>query len=123
VQLAIVTAKDRVATRALLAAYGVSDLFPETRLLDKESGVSKTAHLRQLRRGVACSYADITFVDDKLNHLEAAATLGVRCVLAAWGYNGERERTGARRRHFLVCTLNDFEEQLFGCSGATRGPA
>jgi phosphoglycolate phosphatase-like HAD superfamily hydrolase len=113
VRLAIVTAKDRASTRALLVAYGVSELFPESRLLDKETGVSKTAHLRELRRRSRCQFGDLTFVDDKVKHLEAAASLGVRCVLAAWGYNGEPERAEALRRGFLVCTLSDVGERLF----------
>ncbi|NIU75284.1 MAG: hypothetical protein GWN71_17390, partial [Gammaproteobacteria bacterium] len=41
------------------------------------------------------------------------AKLGVRCALAAWGYNGEREQRRARERGLLVCTLADVEEQLF----------
>ena len=35
-------------------------------------------------------------MDDKVNHLEAVAPLGVRCALAAWGYNGAREQDRAR---------------------------
>jgi hypothetical protein len=52
-------------------------------------------------------------VDDKLNHLEAVAPLGVRCALAAWGYNGPREHAAAAERGFLVCTLEDVEGKLF----------
>lgn len=59
------------------------------------------------------SFPDITFVDDKLNHLEAVAHLGVRPVLAGWGYNRERERALARSRGFLVCSLEDVERRLF----------
>ena len=55
----------------------------------------------------------MTFVDDKLNHLEAVAPLGVRCALAAWGYNGPREQDAARRSGFLVCDLDDVEGKLF----------
>jgi hypothetical protein len=53
------------------------------------------------------------FVDDKLNHLERAATLGVRPVLAAWGYNSSREHRLARDRGFAVATLANAEEILF----------
>jgi hypothetical protein len=42
------------------------------------------------------------------------APLGVRCALAAWGYNGERELRHARARGYLVCTLDDVDRQLFG---------
>ncbi len=82
-------------------------------MLDKETGVQKDAHLAHLRPLLECRYEDMTFVDDKVNHLEVVAPLGVRCALAAWGYNGEREQRRARERGLLVCTLADVEEQLF----------
>ena len=119
VVLAIATAKDRRSVAKLLQAYGIADLFPEDRVLDKETGVSKTDHLAHLRAVLGIPYAEMTFLEDKVNHLDAAARLGVRCALAAWGYNGERELRHARARGYLVCTLDDLERQLF--AEAARG--
>jgi phosphoglycolate phosphatase-like HAD superfamily hydrolase len=113
-RLAIATAKDRDSVHDLLARYGIADLFPADCVLDKETGVSKRAHLEALRTRSGLSYAEITFVDDKVNHLEPVAALGVRCALAAWGYNGLREQREARRQGHLVCTLGDVEEKLYG---------
>lgn len=112
-RLAIATAKDRVSVRDLLAGYGVADLFPDELVLDKEAGRSKRAHLERLRGELGCGFEELTFVDDKVSHLDSAAPLGVRCVLAAWGYNGPREHALARERGYLVCTLGDFEARLF----------
>jgi hypothetical protein len=56
----------------------------------------------------------VTFVDDKVNHLDDVAPLGVRCVLAAWGYNGDRERREAERAGYRVCGLDQVEAALFG---------
>jgi phosphoglycolate phosphatase-like HAD superfamily hydrolase len=113
VQLAIATAKDRRSVRALLETYGVAELFPDGAIHDKETGVSKREHIRAIAESAGISPSAVTFVDDKLNHLEQVAELGARCVLAAWGYNGERERRGAEARGFLVCTLEDFEARVF----------
>ncbi|MCZ6783413.1 MAG: hypothetical protein O7G30_08900 [Proteobacteria bacterium] len=113
VELAIATAKDRDSVGVLLGAYGIADLFPEDRILDKEAGVSKRAHLEHLVTRLAVAPEALTFVDDKVNHLEEVADLGVRCALAAWGYNGEREQRTARERGFLVCDLAHVEKQLF----------
>ena len=88
VQLAIATAKDGASVGALLARYGVAELFPAERILDKESGAHKAAHLRLLAERLACPLPELTFVDDKVNHLESVAPLGVSCALAAWGYIG-----------------------------------
>jgi phosphoglycolate phosphatase-like HAD superfamily hydrolase len=113
VTLAIATAKDRRSVRALLRAYGMDDLFDDDRVLDKETGVSKTAHLRTLRRRFDVSFDDMVFVDDKVNHLDSVASLGARCGLACWGYNGQREARIARERGYLLCRLEALEAQLF----------
>ena len=75
---------------------------------------SKRAHLIALAELLGTDFGDMTFVDDKVNHLEAVAGLGVRCALAAWGYNGPQEYALARERGFLVCELSDVERVLFG---------
>jgi phosphoglycolate phosphatase-like HAD superfamily hydrolase len=111
--LAIVTAKDLASVERLLAGYGIRDLFPAERVLDKETGASKRAHLEELQRRTATPFERIAFVDDKVNHLEDVASLGVRCALAAWGYNGARERERARACGFDVCGLDDVEHVLF----------
>ncbi len=111
--LAIATAKDRASVDALLVHYGVEALFRPELVLDKETGVNKSNHLRRLRERLDLPFHDITFVDDKVNHLDAVASLGVRCALAAWGYNGPREHQLARERGYLVCSLDDAESLLF----------
>jgi len=113
VVLAIATSKDRRSVGKLLAAYGVADLFPEGRILDKEAGVSKRTHLERLAGEHACAFEGMTFVDDKVNHLDSVAPLGVRCGLAGWGYNGEREAALARAAGYCVLSLDGLEAQLF----------
>jgi phosphoglycolate phosphatase-like HAD superfamily hydrolase len=113
-ELTIATAKDRRSVEALLRLYGLESLFAGDRILDKETGEAKTAHMRQLRRQFGVEFREITFVDDKLNHLDSVAALGVRCALAAWGYNGDREIRLARERGYCVCRLDDVEQKLFG---------
>jgi len=116
VQLAIATSKDGPSVGALLARYGVAELFPAERILDKEAGAHKAAHLRVLAERLACPLPELTFVDDKVNHLESVAPLGVSCALAAWGYNGLREQERARECGYRVLTLENVEAQLFGDS-------
>lgn len=112
--LAIATAKDRASVERLLVRYGIEDLFPGERVLDKEAGRHKRAHLEALAGRHGLDPAELTFVDDKLNHLESVAGLGVRTALAAWGYNGPREHLAARRGGHLVLSLDDAEAILFG---------
>ena len=112
--LAIATAKDRRSVEALLGAYGIADLFPEDRILDKETGVSKRSHLEQLAERFAVPFPEMLFVDDKVNHLDSVSPLGVACGLAAWGYNGEREIDLALARGHRVIRLAAAERAIFG---------
>jgi len=122
VVLAIATAKDRRSVERLLRGYGIGDLFADGSVLDKEAGVQKAEHLALLHERFGVPYPEITFLEDKANHLDGAARLGVRCALAAWGYNGAREIAHARAHGYLVCTLADVEAQLFGgAAGWPRG--
>lgn len=109
----IATAKDRASVRFLLDQYGIGDLFPEDRVFDKEFGRDKSAHLQAIRQRFGQSGPEIVFVDDKVNHLASVESLGVRCVLAAWGYNGQTEQELAVARGFRVCQLDEVEEVLF----------
>ena len=112
--LALATAKDRRSVSMLLRDYGIDALFSADRVLDKETGVHKDAHLRHLHRVFGVAFEEMVFVDDKVNHLDRVSSLGVGCALAAWGYNGEREIRLAQDRGYRVLTLEDAEEQLFG---------
>lgn len=111
--LALATAKDRKSVNVLLAAYSITDLFAPEWIVDKEAGVSKRSHISILQDRSGVAFSEITFVDDKLNHLEDVSALGVEGVLAAWGYNGERERRTAAQKGFLVCRLGEAETELF----------
>lgn len=113
VDLAIATAKDGATVRAVLEHHGLAHWFPEERVLDKETGRSKARHLERLALETGVPFGRIAFVDDKLNHLDAVAPLGVRCLLAAWGYNGPREHVLARQRGYDVCQPREIEARLF----------
>lgn len=110
---AICTAKDAVSVRKLLAHFGIGDLFSDDLILDKETGAQKIGHLTELILRTGVDPAEITFVDDKVSHLQKVAPLGVRCVLAAWGDNGSREHLQARQEGFPVADLERVDEILF----------
>lgn len=111
--LSIATAKDRRSVRNLLETYDLADLFPEDRVLDKEAGTSKRAHLETLSATHGIPFDAMVFVDDKVNHLDDVAPLGVVCGLAAWGYNGVREAAIARDHGHQIYALNEFEAKVF----------
>ena len=114
VSYAICTAKDAVSVKKLLAYFDIVDLFSDDLILDKETGAQKTDHLTALSHQTGVDLAEIAFVDDKVSHLQKVAHLGVRCVLAGWGDNGEREHEEAGRDGFAVADLENAESILFG---------
>lgn len=110
--LGIATAKNRKAVRILLEHYGLASVFREDWICDMEAGVSKRAHLEILCRQMEIDYGQMTFLDDKVNHLEAVTSLGVRCALATWGFNGPREVARAKALGFGVWTMQDFNTSV-----------
>ena len=106
VRLAIATAKDSRSLALLLDRFGVDGLFAPELRFDKETGVQKTEHLTELAGRLGSKFADITFVDDKVNHLQRVAPLGVRPVLAGWGHNTDREHRAAEALGFEVATFD-----------------
>ncbi len=70
--LAIVTAKDRASVRALLTAHGFTGLIEDNLLLDKETGVYKTAHLEELRRRTHTEFTWMTFADEPVGPRSAS---------------------------------------------------
>ena len=110
---AVATAKDARSVRLLLDELGLDGVFDQELILDKETGVEKTHHLRVLHDRTGAAFNDITFVDDKVNHLVKVAELGVRPVLAGWGFNTDREQVLARGLGFEVADLVTADEVLF----------
>ena len=110
---AVATAKDARSVHLLLEHLGYSGVFDPGLILDKETGVKKTHHMEALRKRTGVDFDPITFADDKVNHLVTVAALGVRLVLAGWGFNTPREHARARELGYAVATLNDAETVLF----------
>jgi len=110
---AVATAKDARSVELLLDELGMADLFEPDLILDKQTGVNKTRHLEILceRTGLDCGA--VTFVDDKVNHLVKVSSLGVRPVLAGWGFNTHREHAVAREHGFEVAALETADTVLF----------
>jgi phosphoglycolate phosphatase-like HAD superfamily hydrolase len=112
--LAIASAKDETSVRVLLSSFGLDPLFPPGSVLDKEAGVEKTDHLAALSERLGIPFQEITFIDDKINHLLKVRSLGVTPVLAGWGFNTPREHRLARQAGVPVATLDTIGSLLAG---------
>lgn len=114
VTLALATAKDRRSAEVLLDHLGLGGLFAPECVLDKQTGVTKTVHLTALKDRLDVAFEEITFVDDKVNHLQDVAPLGVRPVLASWGFNTPREHDLAKKHSIAIANIDDAETVIFG---------
>jgi phosphoglycolate phosphatase-like HAD superfamily hydrolase len=112
-RLAVATAKDGRSVRLLLETLGLDGVFEPELVLDKETGADKTRHLQVLAERTAVHFTAMTFVDDKVNHLQKTAALGVRPVLAGWGFNTPREHRLAESLGYEIASLADAEHILF----------
>jgi len=110
---AVATAKDARSVHLLLEHLGYDGVFDPQLILDKETGVKKTHHLQALHERTGVDFDRITFVDDKVNHLVTVAALGVRPILAGWGFNTPREHARASKLGYPVATLKEAETVLF----------
>ena len=113
VDFAIATAKDGASVSQLLSHYQLEDLLGPDHVFDKEAGRDKRAHLGAVRERFDVDFSEITFIDDKVNHLIPVQELGVRCFLASWGYNGPREHVLAQKNGIGVCGLDQLESMVF----------
>jgi phosphoglycolate phosphatase-like HAD superfamily hydrolase len=112
-RLAIATAKDAASVKVLLSHFGIAGLFDPRLVVDNRAGADKRAHLNRIMAQTGTAPDRVVFVDDKVHHLMRVAPLGVFPVLAAWGYNADRERQAARQAGVEVVTLETAEKVLF----------
>lgn len=107
-RLGVATAKDMPSVMLMLRHYGLLPLFESQAILDKSFAKSKFFHLKELAHRFQLPHQHMVFIDDKVTHHDAVSPLGVNCVLAAWGFNGEREKAQARQRGYRVLELVDL---------------
>ena len=112
-ECAVATAKDARSVELLLDELGMAGIFEAELILDKQIGVEKTRHLEILCERTGLDFPSVTFVDDKVNHLVKVSSLGVRPVLAGWGFNTNREHALARELGYEVAELHTADTVLF----------
>jgi phosphoglycolate phosphatase-like HAD superfamily hydrolase len=107
-KLAIATSKDMRSVDLQLRQYGMSGLFGKGAILDKDFSNSKRDHLVHFHGFFKISFTDMHFIDDKALHLLDVLDLGVRCHLALWGFNTEREHAIARENGINLLRVEDL---------------
>jgi phosphoglycolate phosphatase-like HAD superfamily hydrolase len=107
--LAIATSKDRESVNLQLTHYGLTDIFGDEQIVDKDFSESKRDHLSHLRDVFNVDYPSMMFIDDKVLHLISVHDLGIQCFLAGWGFNTARERELASSEGIHVLQIEELE--------------
>jgi len=107
-KLAIATSKDRRSVDLQLKRYGMAVLFGKGAILDQNFSNSKRDHLIHFHEFFKIPLADMHFIDDKALHLLEVMDLSVRCHLALWGFNTEREHAIARENGINLLRVEDL---------------
>lgn len=106
--IAVATTKDAASARTLLQRAGISDVS----VYGRELSLDKHAHIRAISEQFSTPMSSMAFVDDLLENLLFVADLGVRLVLADWGYNTAEERTRASADGLTVSSVADLASKV-----------
>ncbi len=105
--IVIVSAKDKKATKLLLESYGLH--IGDENILAKEFSMDKRDQMRFISDKFHVAFDKIIFVEDNLEQLLTVKELGVKLILASWGYNTEEQKKETKKLGISVATIENFE--------------
>ncbi len=128
----IITANNGEESAELIEKYGISHCFNAILGSDNHLAESKTQRALNFFKEQNIDPNSAILIGDTLHDLETANTLGIDCVLVAYGHQGKRLLS--EHRAFVVDSLNDVEKIIFDerigdfhthstCSDGTLTPA
>jgi len=91
----IATTKDKKSVMELLARYGIH--VPEARIISVEFSKDKRVQLAEISKRSGKPMKSIVLVEDALEQVKAARSVGAKAVLAPWGYSTLKQRAEARK--------------------------
>lgn len=110
VKIYIISNKDKETIMTLLKGIGL-EISPD-RILDKDTSLDKLEKLNMLIKKYNITPQDILFIDDILSHLLKVKPSGVKCYLATWGYNNEKQQKEAEKAGITLLTQDNFYEKI-----------
>jgi phosphoglycolate phosphatase-like HAD superfamily hydrolase len=109
-RLVIITTKKAEFVAVTLAAAGIK--FPGATLFSADQGLSKSALIAGILRSRAIRPQELHFIDDQVDTLLKARSLGVNLYLARWGYTNEDQVQLAEQEEIAVLSQADFFRQF-----------
>lgn len=81
-------------------------------IIDQDFSTDKTKQLEFIKNRYKVNFEDIYFVDDQIAHFSSLIKLGVKCFLAAWGYNNKEQQEEAKKLGVELVNEGDFLNRL-----------
>ncbi len=75
-------------------------------------GINKVKQIEYIKNKLNVEYSDFYFLDDQVSHFKNLKNLGVKCFLATWGYNNEKQREEAKKHGIYLINEENFYEKL-----------
>lgn len=104
----IVTTRDNKSTSALLKKFRIKC----EEVVGNEVSQSKKAQIGYIHRKYNVLLEGICFIDDNVEHLLMAKTLGVKRFLATWGYCNKVQKELAKKDKIVLLTQNNFYKTI-----------
>lgn len=81
-------------------------------IADRSIGIDKLKQVEFIRNKHKSKFSDIYFVDDQVANFARLSKLGVKCFLAAWGYNNSAQRKKAEKLGAELLNEGNFYKKL-----------
>jgi phosphoglycolate phosphatase-like HAD superfamily hydrolase len=75
-------------------------------------GFSKTDIIIRLMQEYNLSRLNMIFIDDHLDTLRKVKSTGVRCMLASWGYNTDKQCSRCHKNNLELIDLQQFYKEF-----------
>ena len=96
----IATTKDKKSVVELLSRYGIH--MPERNIIAVEFSKDKKVQLQEISRLSGKPLKSIVLVEDAVEQIKAARSIGAKAVLAPWGYSTLTQRKEARKSRYPI---------------------
>ena len=106
--ITIATNNNEKSIKGFLDKYRI----PVKVIADSSISINKVKQIEFIKNKYNAKFSDIYFVDDQVSHFPNLLKLNVKCFLAAWGYNNEKQRKEAKKIGVVLVSENNFYEKL-----------
>ena len=81
-------------------------------ITDSTLSIDKLKHIEYIKDLYKVNFNQIYFVDDQVRHFPKLIKKGVKCYLAAWGYNNEKQPQEAKKQGATILNEDNFYKEF-----------